>query len=315
MPELSPELPPELFAKLVGAKVGIIGLGNMGAHMASRLDAAGAEVFIHTRTRGKASALEAQGMVYCATPSDLSRAVGNGIIIICVTDTPAVEAVINNQNGILDAIEPGVLVIDMGTTQVMNTRVLAGLVSQKGASYLDAPVSGGAVGAEQGSLSIMVGGRVEDFERARPIFEILGKNINHIGDIGAGQVAKSANQMIVAMTIDAVAEALVLATKAGADPAKVRKALIGGFADSRILDLHGERMIGRTFDPGARATVQLKDVNQALELADFCSASLPGLEKNQELWQSMVDQGMGDLDQSGFICSIESLVKDGEGKL
>ncbi len=297
------------------SKIGVIGLGNMGQHMASRLKASGAQVFIHTRTRNKANDLEQQGLVYCSSSSDLARKVGSGTIIICVPDTPSVEAVIVGENGILAALASGALVIDMGTTQVMNTRVLAELISERESDFLDAPVSGGAVGAEQGTLSIMVGGKADVFKRARPIFEVLGKNINHIGDVGTGQVAKSANQMIVAMTIDAVAEALVLASAAGADPAKVRNALIGGFADSRILDLHGHRMIERTFDPGARASVQLKDVNQALELAQYCGAQLPGLEKNQTLWQNMVDADMGDLDQSGFICSIESLVeKDKENK-
>ncbi len=296
------QLPP----KIPKTKIGIIGLGNMGRHMATRLLAAGAEVFIHTRTRDKALELEACGMVYCTTPMALAKTVSSGIIIICVTDTPSVEAVIKGESGILEGLEERALVIDMGTTQVMNTRDLADLVNQNGADYLDAPVSGGAVGAEQGSLSIMVGGEAEACERARPVFEVLGRNINHIGDIGAGQIAKSANQMIVAMTVDAIAEALVLTQRAGADPAKVRKALMGGFADSRILDLHGQRMIERAFEPGARATVQLKDVNQALELAEHCGVRLPGLEKNRDLWQGMVDMGMGDLDQSGFICAIEN---------
>ncbi|MFD2205323.1 NAD(P)-dependent oxidoreductase [Kiloniella antarctica] len=289
------------------SKIGVIGLGNMGWHMASRLKAVGAQVFIHTRTREKAADLEELGLLYCDSPLDLAEKVGSGIVIICVTNTPAVEAVIKDKKGLLAGLEAGALVIDMGTTQVMSTRIFADLVCGKGADYLDAPVSGGAIGAEKGTLSIMVGGTEAVFQRARPVFEALGKNINLIGIIGAGQIAKSANQMIVAMTIDAVAEALVLSAAAGADPSKVRQALMGGFADSRILDLHGQRMIERAFDPGARATVQLKDVNQAMELAEYYGAYLPGLEKNQELWQNMVDADMGDLDQAGFICSIESL--------
>ena len=293
------------FSFVPGTKVGVVGLGKMGWHFAMRLHNAGAEVFIHSRTRDKASDLEALGLTYCKTPQDLARNINSGFIVICVTDTPAIEQVICGDQGLLLAMHTDTLVIDMGTTQVMNTRVLAGRVDHVGAGYLDAPVSGGAIGAEQGSLSIMVGGDESDFHRAMPLFNVLGENINHVGPLGAGQIAKTANQMIVAMTIDAVAEALTLAAKAGADPAKVRNALLGGFADSRILELHGQRMVDRNFEPGARATVQLKDVKQAMELAEHYSLRLSGLETAMDLWQGMVDDGLGELDQAGFIRAVE----------
>ena len=286
--------------------MGVVGLGKMGWHFARRLHDAGAEVFIHSRTREKASDLEALGLTYCKTPQDLARKTNSGFIVICVTDTSAVEQVICGDQGLLLAMHPDTLVVDMGTTQVMNTRVLAGRVDHVGAGYLDAPVSGGAIGAERGTLSIMVGGAENDFHRAMPLFKVLGENINHVGPLGAGQIAKTANQMIVAMTIDAVAEALTLASRAGADPAKVRNALLGGFADSRILELHGQRMIERNFEPGARATVQLKDVKQAVQLAQHYDLHLTGLETALTQWQEMVDGGLGDLDQAGFIRAIEN---------
>lgn len=292
---------------LSGIKVGVVGLGKMGRHFAKRLHDDGAEVFIHSRTREKVSEHEARGLVYCQTPAELAQKIDGGFIIICVTDTDAVEQVICSDQGLLLAIDPGTLVIDMGTTQVMNTRILAGKIEKAEAKYLDAPVSGGAIGAEQGTLSIMVGGADDDFHRALPLFNVLGQNINHVGPLGAGQIAKTANQMIVAMTIDAVAEALTLASRAGADPAKVRNALLGGFADSRILELHGQRMIERDFEPGARATVQLKDVVQAVELSEHYDLHLSGLETALILWQGMVDGGLGDLDQAGFIRAVEKL--------
>ncbi|WP_120495222.1 NAD(P)-dependent oxidoreductase [Kiloniella sp. EL199] len=293
------------FSSLSGLKVGVVGLGKMGWHFAKRLHTAGMEVFIHSRTRDKASELEAQGLIYCQTPAELAQKVDSGFIIICVTDTFAVEQVICGEHGLLSAIHPDTFVIDMGTTQVMNTRDLAGKIQEAGAKYLDAPVSGGAIGAEQGTLSIMIGGAEDDFHRSMPLFNILGENINHVGPLGAGQIAKTANQMIVGMTIDAVAEALTLASRAGADPAKVRNALLGGFADSRILQLHGQRMIERSFEPGARATVQLKDVKQAVELAEHHDLHLTGLETALTLWQAMIDKGLGNLDQAGFIRTVE----------
>ncbi|KLN59716.1 hypothetical protein WH96_16255 [Kiloniella spongiae] len=294
-------------SSLSGIKVGVIGLGKMGWSFARRLHDSGAQVFIHSRTRNKATDLEASGLTYCKSPTDLAQHVDRGFIVICVTDTAAVEQVLCGDHGLLSAIRSDVLVIDMGTTQVMNTRDLAGRVEQLGAKYLDAPVSGGVIGAEQGTLSIMVGGAEGDFHRAIPLFKVLGENINHVGPLGAGQIAKTANQMIVAMTIDAVAEALTLASKAGADPAKVRNALLGGFADSRILELHGQRMIERNFEPGARATIQLKDVKQAIELSEHYGLQLSGLETALTLWQGMVDDGLGELDQAGFIRIVEKL--------
>ncbi|MCZ4282786.1 NAD(P)-dependent oxidoreductase [Kiloniella laminariae] len=306
---MSLDLPP-----LSGQKLGIIGLGHMGHPMAKRLKNAGAQVYIHSRNRSRLEELEQSGMIYCSSAAEMAEKVDTGTLLVCVSDTSALEEVVHGDYGILTGLQPGALVIDMGTSQVMNTRSIAALIQQKGACYLDAPVSGGVVGAEEGTLSIMVGGTEEGFLRAGPLFDVLGKNISHIGPSGTGQITKAANQMIVAMTIDAVAEALVLAQAAGADPGKVQKALRGGFADSRILELHGKRMIDRTFQPGATATIQLKDVHQALELADHSGVTLPGLSKNAELWENMLAQGLGQYDQSGFICMIENLQSIQENK-
>ena len=212
---------------------------------------------------------------------------------------------IGGANGLLESVTPGMLVIDMGTTDLDVTRRMAEAVKAKGGDYIDAPVSGGQVGAVDGSLTIMAGGGKAAFARAKPVFETLGSHTSHIGDVGAGQVAKTVNQIIVAMTIDAVAEGLTLAERCGVDPAKVREALAGGFAASRILELHGERMLKGSFEPGGRSSLQLKDVVQALDLAASVELDLPGLQANRRLWERMVDRGFGDLDQSALIKVIE----------
>ena len=194
----------------------------------------------------------------------------------------------------------------MGTTKVRETRQWAEEIEKLGGVFIDAPVSGGLVGAEEGSLSIMVGASTESLSLVRPVFEVLGKNITHIGEVGAGQVAKTANQSIVGITLAAVAEGLTLAKKAGVDPAKVRLALQGGFAESRVLDLHGGRMVERMFEPGGPARVQLKDLNQAIELADQVGLKTPSVRNAQTLWKKMVDNGWGELDQAGIIRVIEN---------
>jgi len=285
--------------------IGFIGLGLMGRPMAKNLRAAGANLHLFTRSQDAIHDLINDGAANHLTARELALKVGANPIIIMVTDTPSIKAVLTGPDGLLAGLSKGAIVIDMGTTQVMDTKDFAALVGEKGAHYIDAPVSGGEVGAKETSLSIMMGGAEEDIARALPLMQVMGKNITHIGPVGCGQITKTANQMIVALTIGAVAEALVLAQSAGADPAKVREALIGGFASSRILELHGKRMVDESFTPGARSTVQLKDVNQALALADDLNIKLPGLEANKALWVKMIEFGWGDLDHSALIKIIK----------
>jgi len=290
---------------LAGTAVGVVGLGLMGKPMARNLAAAGATVVVHNRSRAPVDELAVEGMSPAASPRELAERLGAGPIVLMLTDTPAVEIVLSGPGGVLESLAPGALVIDMGTTSVVATRAMAALVEAAGADYVDAPVSGGQVGAEAGTLTIMAGGTDDAFARARPLFEALGSRITHVGAVGAGQVAKAANQVIVALTIGAVSEALVLARAAGVDPAKVREAIRGGFAESRILELHGERMVTGDFTPGGRATVQLKDVRQALDLAAELGVALPALETNRDLYERLIDAGLGGLDHSGLIKAID----------
>ena len=292
-------------ADLVGWKIGLIGLGHMGRPMARALHKAGAAVTVSSRSPGPVAQLAGEGLAAASTARDVAAAAD--IIIIMVTDTAGVDMVLHGPDGAIAGLTAGKIIIDMGTTKVRETREWAAEVAQAGGTYVDAPVSGGQVGAEQGTLSIMAGCSADALERVRPVFEVLGRNITHIGDVGAGQVAKTANQSIVAVTLAAVAEALTLAQRAGVDPGKVREALQGGFAESRVLDLHGGRMVERMFEPGGPARVQLKDVNQALELAAQVGLKTPTLSNVQTLWQKMIDHGWGDLDQAGIIRVIEEL--------
>ena len=292
-------------AELVGWKIGLIGLGHMGKPMARNLYKAGATVTVSSRSSGPVDELASEGLAKADTPREVAAAAD--IVIMMVTDTAGVDAVLHGADGVIAGLTEDGVVIDMGTTKVRETRQWAAEVTQAGGTYIDAPVSGGQVGAEQGSLSIMAGCTDDALERVRPVFEVLGRNITHIGGAGAGQVAKTANQSIVAVTLAAVAEGLTLAQRAGVDPGKVREALQGGFAESRVLDLHGGRMVERMFEPGGPARVQLKDVDQALELAGQVGLATPTLTNTQKLWQKMVDHGWGDLDQAGIIRVIEEL--------
>ncbi len=288
---------------LDGQTIGFIGLGLMGRPMCRNLKAAGAELVIYNRGRLPLDELAAEGMSPAETPREVAGRAP--IIIVMVSDTPAVEAVLGGARGVIAGLAPGTLVIDMGTTAVTATRAFASRVADSGGVYLDAPVSGGQVGAEAASLSIMAGGEAAAFARAEPIFRVLGGRVTHVGDSGAGQVAKTANQVIVALTIGAVAEALTLAKRAGVDPARVRDALDGGFASSRILELHGKRMVEDDFTPGGRAKTQLKDMVQAMELAGELGLALPATELSRDLYARMVEAGWGDLDHSGLIKVIE----------
>jgi len=275
----------------------------MGRPMAINLMRAGANLVVHNRSRSVVQELEKMGMSAATIPQDVAARCD--VIIVMVSDTPAVEQVLLGPTGVIQGIQPRSLVIDMGTTAVIATKRIAEKIFETGSQYLDAPVSGGEVGARAASLTIMVGGDAQALDRAQPIFEMLGKNITHVGEVGAGQVAKAANQMIVGLTIGAVAEALTLAKRAGVDPAKVRQALTGGFADSRILELHGQRMIERNFEPGGKVVTQRKDLAQALELAKSLRLELPATALNLKLYDRLIDVGDGNLDHSALIRVLE----------
>lgn len=281
------------------ARVGLVGTGLMGAPMARRLLEAGFDLSVYNRTADKAlAAVGGAADRVCEKPARLAARVD--IVVLMLADTPTVEHVVNGPDGILESLAPGSLVIDMGTTAVGVTRALAGEVRDAGAEYVDAPVSGGVIGAESGTLSIMAGGTAEAVARAMPVLQVLGARVTHVGDSGAGQIAKAANQVIVGLTIAAVSEALALAGRAGADVARVREALAGGFASSRILEVHGERMQKSEFEPGGRCTTQRKDLAQALDLADQLGLELPVTDLCRALYDRVIDEGGGDLDHSAL---------------
>ena len=289
---------------LSGHVVGFIGLGLMGRPMCMNLHAAGAEVVTHNRSRAVVDALAAEGLSPAHSPREVAER--TPVVVAMVTDTPAMERIVTGDDGIAGGISPGGLVIDMGTTAVEATRALAKSIEGRGAHYVDAPVSGGEIGAKAGTLSIMAGGSPEAIDRAMPYFEVMGARVTHVGDVGAGQIAKAANQVIVGLTIGAVAEALALAKRAGANPAKVREALHGGFAASRILEVHGQRMIDDAFTPGGKATTQRKDLQQALDLAGSIGLELPATALTRDLYDRLIAAGGGDLDHSGLYTIIDT---------
>ena len=288
---------------LSGHIVGFIGLGLMGRPMATNLHAAGAEVVIHNRSRAVVDALEAQGLSPARSPREVAERAP--VVVVMATDTAAVERIVGADDGIASGIAPDGLVIDMGTTAVVATRELAASIEGRGAQYVDAPVSGGEVGAKAGTLTIMAGGSQPAVARAMPYFEVMGARVSHVGDAGAGQIAKAANQVIVGLTIGAVAEGLALARRAGADPARVREALQGGFASSRILELHGQRMIDGAFTPGGKATTQRKDMQEALDLASTIGLELPATALSRDLYDRLIAAGGGGLDHSGLYTVID----------
>lgn len=287
---------------LEGQTLGFVGLGLMGRPMCMNLHRAGARMVIHNRSRGVVDELERSGMVPAKTPAGVAQSAD--VILLMLSDTPAVENVLFARDGMMEGLQKGSLVIDMGTTAVAATRKAASRLKQAGIDYVDAPVSGGEIGAIEGRLTIMAGGEPDAIRRARPFFEVLGSSFTHVGSSGAGQVAKAANQIIVGLNIGAVAEALALVESAGVDPAKVRQALMGGFAASRILEVHGQRMIDRQFKPGAKVTTQHKDLRQAIELGALHGQRLPATELNLSLYQSLIDRGQGDLDHSALIKAL-----------
>jgi 2-hydroxy-3-oxopropionate reductase len=284
------------------ASIGFIGLGIMGAPMAGHLIAGGHTLHLFSRS-GVPAALTGAGGQAHASPAEVARHAD--IVITMVPDTPDVEKVLFGAGGVAEGLKPGALVIDMSSISPIATKDFAARLAERGGRYLDAPVSGGEVGAKAASLSIMVGGAEADFVQAEPVFALMGKNITRVGGVGAGQTAKVANQIIVALTIEAVAEGLVFAAKAGADPARVRQALMGGLASSRILEVHGERMIKRTFNPGFRIALHQKDLNLALESARAMGLSLPGTASAQQLFSSCVAHGGAGWDHSAIVRALE----------
>ncbi len=287
---------------LKGMRIGFIGLGLMGKAMAGHLSDAGASLVIHNRSREVVDELVASGgMEAAGSPAEIAEKIGDGMIVLCLTRTASVEDVIEGSEGLLNKIVAGSLVIDMGTTAVKTTRHLDKSLRDKGASLVDAPISGGQGGARAAELTIMAGGREEDFARALPLFEGMGKRITHMGESGAGQVTKMANQIIVAQTIDAVSQALTIARANGVNPALVREALIGGFADSRILSEHGERMVKGDFEPGGRSEGQLKDVREGRDLMEQSGLDFLTLRANLKNWEQLIEQGDGGLDHSALI--------------
>jgi 2-hydroxy-3-oxopropionate reductase len=288
------------------ATIAFIGLGIMGAPMAGHLIAAGHDVLTSTSHKQPPADLVAAGLRTVGTDKAASAAAE--LIILMVPDTPQVgEVLFGGDDCVAQALGPGKTVIDMSSISPIATREFATKVAALGATYLDAPVSGGEAGARAASLTIMCGGDEADFKRVLPILELMGKNITLVGEVGSGQVAKIANQIIVALNIEAVAEALVFASKAGADPEKVRQALLGGFASSRVLEVHGERMIKRTFNPGFRIELHQKDLNLALEGGRAMGVSLPNTANAQQLFSSVGAHGGKGLDHSALVKALEYL--------
>ena len=282
--------------------IGFIGLGIMGAPMALHLVNAGHQLYYVKRSKVNAE-IAASNAVACASGKEVAQRAE--IVITMVPDTPDVEAVLFGADGVAAGLSKGKTVIDMSSISPIETKAFARKINDLGCEYLDAPVSGGEVGAKAASLTIMVGGTEEAFARARPLFERMGKNITHVGATGDGQTTKVANQIIVALNIAAVGEALLFASKAGADPAKVRQALMGGFASSRILEVHGERMIKRTFNPGFRIALHQKDLNLALAGAKAIGVALPQTASAAQLMQACAANGWDQLDHSALVKALE----------
>ena len=283
-------------------KLGFIGLGIMGTPMAGHLRAAGHALYVTTRSKLPQALLDA-GAVACASGKEVAEAAE--VIFTMVPDTPDVEAVLFGPKGVAAGLQPGKTVVDMSSISPIATKTFAEKINALGCEYVDAPVSGGEVGAKAASLTIMVGASEAGFAHVLPLLQLMGKNITHVGGHGDGQTTKVANQIIVALNIAAVGEALVFASKAGADPAKVRQALMGGFASSRILEVHGERMIKRTFNPGFRIGLHQKDLNLALQGAKALGVSLPQTAGAAQLMQACAAQGWDQLDHSALVKALE----------
>ena len=285
-------------------KIGFVGLGIMGTPMAGHLIAAGHQLYVFTLGK-MPETIAGTRATQCVTARGVAERAD--IVFLMVPDTPDVEAALFGETGIASGLSKGKVVVDMSSISPLATKAFAQKVNALGCDYLDAPVSGGEVGAKNATLSIMVGGPDAVFERVRPLFELMGKNITLVGGNGDGQTAKVANQIIVALTIEAVGEALLFASRAGADPARVRQALMGGFASSKILEVHGDRMIKRTFDPGFRIELHQKDLNLALTSARALGVSLPNTATAQELFNACAAHGGKAWDHSAMVRALEKM--------
>ncbi len=284
------------------SNIGFVGLGIMGKPMALNLIKGGHQLFLTTRSSVPAELTTAGGTA-CSSGKDVAER--SEIIITMVPDTPDVEAALFAEGGVAEGLSAGKIVVDMSSISPIETKGFAKRINELGCTYLDAPVSGGEVGAKNATLSIMIGGPQETFEKVKPLFELMGKNITLVGANGDGQTAKVANQIIVALTIEAVGEALLFAAKAGADPARVREALMGGFASSKILEVHGDRMVKRTFDPGFRIELHQKDLNLALSSARQLGMALPNTATAQELFNACAAHGGKAWDHSAMVRALE----------
>lgn len=293
-------------------EVGFVGLGIMGLPMAGHLLKGGHNLHLHDIRPVPDELVKAGGMV-CASGKEVAEKAQ--VIIIMVPDTPDVEAALFSPSGVAEGLKKGKVVVDMSSISPIETKGFAEKINELGCEYLDAPVSGGQVGAESASLTIMVGGEQEVFDTVKPLFDLMGKNVTLVGGNGDGQTCKVANQIIVALTIEAVGEALLFASKAGADPSRVREALMGGFASSRILEVHGQRMIDRTFDPGFRIALHQKDLNLALGGARALNIALPNTATCQELFNACAARGGDQWDHSGMVRALEWLANHEIAKL
>jgi 2-hydroxy-3-oxopropionate reductase len=287
--------------------IGFIGLGVMGKPMARNLMAAGQDLVVYSRTRSDVEELAGAGATAASSPREVGAACE--VTIAMLPDSPQVEEVFGGEDGVLAGAASGSLVIDMSTISPVVTRALAARAADRGVGYVDAPVSGGDVGAREGTLSIMAGGSEEDFERARPLLEALGKTIVHVGPVGAGQVVKACNQVVVALTIEAVGEALVLGSKAGVDPATIIRVLSGGLAANRVMELRGRNFLEHDFEPGFRIDLHHKDLGIALSTAREYGVALPATAAVSEMLQALRTRGMGDRDHSALLTLIEDFAQ------
>ncbi len=286
-------------------KVGFVGLGIMGKPMARNLMKAGYELTVNNRSRGPVDELAAEGARAASSPRDVSES--SDVIVTMLPDSPQVREVVSGEGGVLEGIRQGSLLVDMSTISPVVTEELAGQVKEKGAGMLDAPVSGGDVGAIEGTLSIMVGGEEGDFERARPLFEVMGKTVTHVGPAGAGQVTKAANQIVVALTIEAVSEALVLGSKGGVSPEKILDVLGGGLAGNKVMEVKREKFLSHTFDPGFRSELHHKDLGIALAAGREYGVALPVTALVDQMLLTMRKKGWGGEDHSALLRVIEDL--------
>ena len=288
-------------------KVGFVGLGVMGRPMAGNLIGAGYELVVLDRSREAVDELAGRGAETAGSPKEVAE--GSDVVITMLPDSPQVREVVSGENGVFEGVKYGSLVVDMSTISPVVSQELARGAEAKGVGILDAPVSGGDVGAKGGTLSIMVGGSAEDFERAKPIFEVLGKTVVHVGGPGAGQVVKAANQIVVGITYEAVSEALVLGSKAGVDPAKILDVLSGGLAANRIMEVRRDNFLNHDFAPGFRIDLHHKDLGIALAAGREYGVPLPVTALLDQMLQALRQKGQGGKDHSGILTHLEDLAQ------